>query len=109
MPEDIEWLEPWRPLDDPEAKCLEKELRRELPRGHALRGRSVRALASHVDDILFEISDSPTRYAVVHLTWNRETRPEWPHTVFYASLDEWRTQCMVPDHEELSLGDGSTV
>ena len=98
----FEWLDPWRRLTHQEAKGLENELKRELSRGHVLRGKSVRALASHPDDVLFEVLGSPTRYAEVHLTWNRETRPEWPFTVFYSTLEEWRTASMIPDHEEFS-------
>ena len=31
------------------------------------------------DDVLFAVDDGPSPLALVHLTWNIETRPEFPH------------------------------
>lgn len=62
-------LEPWKTIENQRRPTLEKELERELPLGHALAGKSVRAVAIRVDrdDVLFEVLGGG--YAVVHLTW----------------------------------------
>jgi len=52
--------------------------------------------------VLFWLPDGPAPLAVVHLTWTgrRERSPEWPFTVLYDSVDDWRARCMRADHEE---------
>ena len=96
-----EWLDPWVAVGD-QRRALEKELRREVSRKHALHGRQALAIGRRVDrdDVLFELEGGDERYAVVHLTWNREKSATWPYTVFFGSLAEWRDECMVLDHEE---------
>ena len=76
----------WRPVEGSVAARLEGELRREIPVGHALHGREVRAVARRDDrdDVAFEVAD--LGLCVVHLTWQRETDPRWPHAVFVAEL-----------------------
>lgn len=76
----------WTAIEDgEEARGLERELARELPPGHRLAGRAVRALARGPDDddVLYGLPDDAL--AVVHLTWRRETDPEWPWTAVYDS------------------------
>ena len=34
------------------------------------------------DDVLFKLDED--RYAIVHLTYNKETDPQWPHTTLCA-------------------------
>jgi hypothetical protein len=96
----VDWLDPWQPTQP----GLESELEREIGPGHPLFGRRAIAVGrrSDNDDVLFWVPGSPTPYAVVHLTWTgkRERSPQWPATTAYASLDEWRQQCMLHDHEE---------
>ena len=101
--DDLEWLEPWAPVDELLRDALERELDRELVAGHVLFGREIRALARRHDrdDVLF-VAESPRQFAVVHLTYARETRPEWPHAMIFGSLQEFAEGCMVPDHEELT-------
>jgi hypothetical protein len=67
---------------------LEDELRREMPVGHALYGREVRAVARRddCDDVAFEVAAAGL--CVVHLTWQRETDPRWPHAMFVDALPE---------------------
>jgi hypothetical protein len=38
----------------------------------------------------------------VHLTFARETRPEWPGTTLYDTLAAWIGQCMIPDAEDFA-------
>jgi hypothetical protein len=57
---------------------LSAELCRELPAGHVLAGRrtDVVARCRRCDDVLIPVDDDA--YAVVHLTWKRETDANWP-------------------------------
>ena len=61
---------------------LERELAWELaenPR-HILAGRQVAAVAwvAGYDDLVLRL-DGRDEFAWVHLAWNRENQPEWPH------------------------------
>jgi len=98
----LNWLEPWEPT----THDFEAELHRELIAGHPLFG--VRAIAvgrrCDCDDVLFLLSEHSSPLAVVHLTWQRETTPDWPHTELYASLADWIERCMKPDSLEYSEG-----
>lgn len=78
----------WREVGGHEAAGLERELRRELPDGHALHGRLVRAVArgEDCDDVAFRVEDAGL--CIVHLTWRIETDPQWPHAVFAEALPE---------------------
>lgn len=62
-------------------------------------GLPVRTAAARIDsdDFLFEISDGSGRYAVVHLTWKKESSPEWPHSEIYASFQEWVVKRFIQD------------
>ena len=53
---------------------------------HAMRSQNPRAVARRLDsdDVLFAVPDD--RLAIVHLTYNKETKPDWPHFVF---IDDW--------------------
>lgn len=81
----------WYAIDDPEeARGLERELAREMPRGHILLGRGVRAIArcGASDDVLYRLDDGTL--AQVHLTWNVERNPLWPGTSIYPDLAVWQ-------------------
>jgi hypothetical protein len=77
----------WRLLSHEEAAAMERELARELPRGHLLEGRAVRATARRddCDDVAFLVDD---RLCVVHLTWSVESDPRWPACRFVVALPE---------------------
>jgi hypothetical protein len=71
------------------AKELARELKRELPLGHALSGARLFVLAFRADtpdDLLLQIGCSRGRFAVVHLTWRQEVDPQWPHVTFYKEV-----------------------
>jgi hypothetical protein len=101
--DDIEWLEPWIGVEDRARESTERELTRELAAGHVLFGRKARAVGRRQDqdDVLFAL-DGPRQFAVVHLTYARETRPEFPHTLVFESIQEFVEGCMLPDHEEFT-------
>jgi hypothetical protein len=85
--ERIEWLDPrGEPID----QQLVTELHRELCPEHCLYGRKVVVLGQrkNQDDVLFRVIDGHQPYAVVHLTWHKESDPDFPWTTFYGNLDE---------------------
>lgn len=102
----MNFVEPWTAVK-PDDLRLEEELQRELSRVHPLYEKHVKALARRTDrdDVLFAVERTAKPYAVVHLTWRRESSAEWPWTTWYASLDEWTEKCMLQDHAEMT-GDG---
>ena len=87
---------PWTPVSVEQAHILEQELRRELCREHPLAGIEVECLARRADqdDVLFRLRGCQSEFAIVHLTWTRESVPEWPATSFFANAedlaDNWR-------------------
>ena len=95
-----QWLEPWAPIDDGD-RTLAGELASEVPPGHQLFGVDVDALAARLDcdDVLYRLTPSQ-RLAVVHLTYTRESSPEWPQVELFDSFDDFRSQRMMPDHHE---------
>src|SRR5262245_54434334 len=104
-PSQIQWREPWRPVPPDHAAEAAAELQREMCAGHVLFGRAVQAVGRRqdCDDVLFYLGESAPQFAVVHLTYQRETRPEWPSTSVFDALDAWIEQCMIPDAEGFAL------
>ena len=96
----LQWLEPWEAA----SPGLEAELKQEVGPGHPLFGQEAVSVGrrSDCDDVLYFLPGKASPLAVVHLTWagRREKHPEWPHTTFYSSLDDWVERCMKPDHFE---------
>ena len=87
IPIRIEITLPWSVLGADRAKALEVELSREIPPGHVLQERKVKALAARIDrdHVLFEIEENTTRLALVHMTWRKEDSPSWPSTMLFKS------------------------
>lgn len=100
----IQWREPWYAISADYAPKVEAELRHEMYAGHVLSGRSAMAIGQRQDrdDFLFYLGESAPNFAVVHLTFQRETRPEWPRTILFDSVASWIEQCMIPDAEEFA-------
>ena len=98
----IAWRGPWESSAPDSASHSEAELQRELCPGHVLFGCQARALGHRrdCDDVLFGIVHPSARYAVVHLTFQRETRPEWPSTKLFATLEEFVQLRLLPDAED---------
>lgn len=94
----MELLEPWHVPQ--RADLLERQLATELPRGHALFGVPVRAVAQRqdCDDVLFELLDGSGRVAVVHLTYSMNFDPAWPFTTVFNGLPAWTESRMLKDH-----------
>ena len=77
----------WMPVED--GASLLKELKREMPWGHQLRGKdlTVFARADYHDDIALVLPDGSI--AEVHLTWNKERDPAWPYVSGPMSFADW--------------------
>jgi hypothetical protein len=101
----IQWRVPWQPLPSEHDSATVAELQREMCSGHVLFGRTVQAIGRRqdCDDVPFYLGETAPQFAVVHLTYARETRPEWPSTSLFDTLDAWIEQCMIPDAEEFAL------
>ncbi len=101
-PRESDYVDPWACLsDDQERDRLDAELHREVGPGHVLFQSKVRALARRTDrdDVLFEVDDGPT-VAVVHLTYAVESKPDWPATRLYASIQEFERTVMLEDRKQ---------
>lgn len=108
IPDEFEWLEPWRRLANEYEPCpfsdsrgnnpfeiLNNELHREMPIGHELHGLDTEVVALCVwthQDFLFVTNNPEKPIALVHLTWSKETDPTWPHTTVFRNIDEWRAE-----------------
>lgn len=99
--------EPWAafadgPEDQASAAKIAERLKKDLPNGHVLSGLELKAVAKRIDqdDVLFEVFGGDQPLAVVHITWKRETDPQWPSTRFFQNWDEWIDQAMRPDHAD---------
>lgn len=77
----------WLPVDGEEAAALERELAAELVAQHPLSGVDTQCLARRrdSDDAVFRLRGHRCEFAIVHLTWARESSPAWPATVFCAN------------------------
>lgn len=103
IPAEIEWLEPWQPLEGC-GDALVAELQRELAPDHVLHGVDVAPLARRIDcdEVLFATADPQHPLAVVHLTWTTkmERDPRWPWTTLFSGWADWIERCLLPDHRE---------
>jgi hypothetical protein len=105
VPENLEILIPWRIITDTSEKSAEvltAELSSELVPKHVLYGLTESAVAARIDrdDVLFEIEGCDMALAVVHLTWQKESDPQWPTTRLFASWEQWVRDEMLPAHQE---------
>jgi hypothetical protein len=98
-----ELKQPWMTLEAKFTTSTVDELYREIGANHALNGKKVSAVARRqdCDDILF-LFEGEAGCAVVHLTYRGKIEPDprWPSTEIFVSLEAWRLQRMIPDHEE---------
>jgi hypothetical protein len=99
----MEWLEPWTDS----VPGMEEELDREVSAHHPLYHINARAVARRMDndDVLFYLLDHQPPLAVVHLTWREENSPDWPYTLFYDSIEDFRTRRMRADALDFESGD----
>lgn len=109
IPNEIEILLPWKPLNrvDVGARALQlsAELKREVSAQHPLHGLDAKALAVRIDrdDVLFWIERDSDPLAVVHLSWKHEPDARWPSTTLFSSWERWVQEEMIPAHNEYIL------
>ncbi len=88
----MDFKKPWVKVTGEDADDLVAELKHEVPSGHPLHGVPVLALAENIaayDDFLFQLEDGTGRVAFVHLTWKKESNPEFPFTVIYQAIEDF--------------------
>ena len=81
----------WEIIPDDKKKFFEFELVNELCSEHILFQKDVQVLArkSDRDDFLFLIDGLEKTLCVVHLTWSKETNPNWPSTTQFKDKEEF--------------------
>lgn len=99
-----DWLPPWEAIEQ-SGSGLSAELAREVCSGHCLFGVTAIPVAwnsapHRYDDFLFKVDLPDYKYALVHLTWKPETRPEFPFTSLFRDWEHFCTDSMIPDHNE---------
>jgi len=80
---------PWVALSHEDSDTLVRELEKELSPDHELYYAPIRhALARRADrdDVLYASDDGV--WYLVHLTWKKETSPEWPRYDEFPTLQE---------------------
>lgn len=97
---DKQLLEPWQLTDN--AAFYEKELKKEVSFFHPLNWKRVRAVAVRTDrdDVLFEVFSGGSKYAVVHLTWQKESSRKFPTTHFYKDWQDFFIKRLIEDNKE---------
>ncbi len=88
------------------ASSFSTELQREVCPEHPLHGVKTEAVAFCKEDpneVLFVTNVSHAPIACVHLTWEVEAGPDWPHFDAYQNLEEWTLQ-MRREHEGSTKG-----
>jgi hypothetical protein len=101
----ILYLKPWvQVLSDNEV--FEEELRKEIAKKHILHGKNLKVIGRRLDndDILIELDDESSRFAVVHLTWAKhvEANPSYPYTELLTNWVEVYNKRKVPEQETYS-------
>jgi hypothetical protein len=100
--DEVKWLDPWFSIDCRHG--FERELYKELSKGHPLFGVKVKAVAQKIDcdDVLFMIENHTSLYALVHLTWSGkpEKNTQCPTTHFFKTWDDWKKR-MEDDNKEM--------
>jgi hypothetical protein len=95
----IHYLKPWH-LDDTD---LTIQLQREINKKHILYGKPVKTIARRQDndDVLFEISDTDFKYAMVHLTWAQKPSDDskYPTTKTYKDWQDLYENRIIIDHQ----------
>ncbi|MEP3892739.1 MAG: hypothetical protein ABJN52_01940 [Litorimonas sp.] len=81
----------WVELSVEERLTFTDELKKELCRSHRLFGRKLMAVArrERADDFLFVDEENNDHCFVVHLTWRRETKADWPWTTSFNDYSDF--------------------
>jgi hypothetical protein len=92
-----QFFAPWESLEPD--NNLHEELQREAPPEHVLYGAETRAIAHRrdCDDFLFYVLNREFTFAVVHLTWHKETDATWPSTELFIDWNAFKTERHDPE------------
>jgi len=83
--------ETWRELSAEETSQFTRELREEVCETHVLANVNVEAIARRkTDDFLFRGKDGDARHFIVHLSWHKETSPDFPWTTEFSSREDFQ-------------------
>ena len=86
----------WVALSSEKRLTFTEELKNELCGSHGLFGKNLVAIARResADDFLFIDEDNNNQCFIVHLTWRKETKPDWPWTTTFRDfsdfLENWK-------------------
>lgn len=85
-----DWPEGWRDVSVMEREGLASEIARELAEGHILKRRAFTVIARRddQDDVLLALDDG--EIAEMHLSWARETSPNFPGAMLFVDFAAWR-------------------
>lgn len=97
---DLSLMKPWQRIENP--AFYEAELKKEISFFHVLNWKKVKAIVvrSDCDDVLFEVLNADTQYAVVHLTYAKERSRKFPVTHFYIDWQDLYKNRLLRDHNE---------
>lgn len=86
---------PWLGVDADTAQKLANQLARELGPWHGFAGVAAVGFARRDDgdDVIYRLHGHASQFAIVHLTWHRASRPEWPSTTLFANGDDLVALC----------------
>jgi hypothetical protein len=92
----FQFKEPWYKTEG-NARHFEEELLKEISLEHSLYGRKIAAIAfrKDQDEVLFKIEGTENQYAVVHLTYKKESDPRWPDVSFYKDWETLYEECLL--------------
>lgn len=81
----------WIEVTVREASLFESELAKEISQKHPLAGVFAKCISriGDRDDFLFALGAHEKPLAIVHLTWSKETDPEFPQTTFFDSEEDF--------------------
>lgn len=84
----------WEILDRERNRVFNDEIAREAPKGHQLFGEPVRSVAKAAgsDDVIIESPGVGGKWAIVHLTYQVETDPQWPLVRRFATWEALVTE-----------------
>ena len=95
--------EPWVQIENQsDESFFSKELRKETCKGHQLHKIKTETIARRedCDDVLFKLLDGTERFAIVHLTYSKESDPQWPDCDIFNTFGDFLQRKYYPDIED---------
>jgi hypothetical protein len=110
-PSELDWPDRWVAIHYDDVGKFSRELLREMPSDHRLYGLPfcVMGRREDRDDFLFQIQDADYKFAHVHLTWAKESDPQWPWTTLYKTFEDFIAEEESEESEQGGDGDAEEV